>query len=215
MKDLEVWITNINTIEIPSIDSFLDKNEDKILNCLKNEQSRHLFIKSRFFLKNILKKYLHIPIEKIQIHYSKYSKPSIYPPLQFNLSHSKSYITCVVSPFYKVGIDIEFMKDIDALEMGKLIFSQEEWKIFSNLRRGDQKSYFFHTWTCKEAFLKGIGIGLHYPLNKITIKDFAIKNGNHSIKKWQLVPFTLDSEYKSIIAVKNFGESFNLKKYNV
>ena len=54
--------------------------------------------------------------------------------------------------------------DMLSLEMGKVIVGQKQ--LVENLPPEHRDLLFFRLWTLKEAYIKAIGLGLSYPMNK-------------------------------------------------
>lgn len=82
-------------------------------------------------------------------------KPYIpeYPDLQFNLSHSKNIIACVISNL-EVGVDVEHVREIKEATVRK-VFSEKEREIVGHTKEG-----YVRLWTIKEACAKLTGIGM-------------------------------------------------------
>lgn len=84
----------------------------------------------------------------------------------FNISRSNQVAVCALCPYGKIGIDIEFIKDID-LCLYKNQFSKLELRdIYSNSKPMLQ---FYKFWTRKEAIAKLDGRGLGLEFSKIPI----------------------------------------------
>ena len=88
----------------------------------------------------------------------------------FSLSHTADSVAIAVARDLELGIDIEAVSpanDRDKLVEG--FFSLAEWVDFQSLPRHEQEISFFHLWTRKEAFVKGLGLGLSYPLDAFSV----------------------------------------------
>lgn len=92
-----------------------------------------------------------------------------YEQVYFSLSHSGDYVAAVIDD-KPVGIDIE---EIKVKENNKLIeeryFSPGERELIEENPNGSEEG-FFKLWTLKEAFLKSVGGGLGYGIDKFTLK---------------------------------------------
>ncbi len=86
----------------------------------------------------------------------------------FNLSHSGDYVayafTCTP---VEVGVDIERHKSTtNFLELAERFFHPNELKwLISQAQEGECERAFYRLWTGKEAFIKAIGMGMHFPLD--------------------------------------------------
>ena len=69
-----------------------------------------------------------------------------------------------------VGLDIEFVRDnFNCLEIARRFFSPSEIRTLSALASKLQVAAFFNCWTRKEAFIKALGEGLSYSLDRFSV----------------------------------------------
>lgn len=110
-----------------------------------------------------------------KLDYNEYGKPyfSEYPDLHFNISHCREMAVCAVGET-EIGVDIEYVRRYSE-RVPRRAFSENERKILSQSSRAD--SMFFRLWTLKESYVKALGIGISYPLNKA---EFIIDDGIRS-----------------------------------
>ena len=88
----------------------------------------------------------------------KYGKPETENGLCFNLSHSGDYVILAVDDA-DVGCDIEQLRQINALRLGRHVFCERELELLKNST--DRLGCYFRFWTKKEALLKCMGLGFH------------------------------------------------------
>lgn len=132
-----------------------------------------------------------------QIKYTRYDRPYFNGNIDFNISHSGSYVVCAISIEHKVGIDVEEIRKIPLQDFDRE-FSRNEMKaIYSAI---NPMREFYRLWTQKEAFLKAIGTGLNVPLNLVSVVDGLIF---WEKKKWFLAEIGLPdkTEYVSHVCV--------------
>lgn len=81
--------------------------------------------------------------------------------IEFSVSHSGKYVALILADdcHTEVGIDIEKQKD-SKNGIAARFFTEEECAVITTRQR------MFVYWTLKESFLKAIGLGLKYPMNK-------------------------------------------------
>lgn len=115
----------------------------------------------------------------------------------FNLSHSEGLVVCAVNPAGKVGVDTEFMKEVNE-EVARYCLSPGEWGHWSSVACPDERRrIFFRYWTLKEAYgkLEGSGISSH-PLHTL---DFQIHDEAISCLRQHhrlfFRTYTVDREY--------------------
>lgn len=95
-----------------------------------------------------------------------FGKPISSNGVRFNLSHSGSYVLLAVSDS-EVGCDIERVRDVDPLKLGRVVFCVRELELIE--RASDKTAAFFTLWTKKEALLKCMGKGFHRPAKSVDV----------------------------------------------
>ena len=213
-KTVHIWRL---TLPVPekTIEEFKNVlSPDEILR-IKNfhfKPDREQYIASRGGLRNILSHYLNIEPQNICFSYTNYGKPYLdCTDLTFNTSHSGKFIIYAITRKACIGIDIEQLKsDLDFLSLAKTIFSEEEYIKFVMIPPHDKPLAFYRYWTRKEAYLKAIGIGLHYPLNQVQVSFLSTEKPkllsaqlHHSEPHlWQLEEILLDQNCVAAIATR-------------
>ena len=126
-----------------------------------------------------------------EIAVTEYGKPYLprLPDVHFSLSHSGDTALCAVSP-KEIGCDIEAPHRYDEKIAKRFFHSAEQEWLFSR-PADEQADAFFRLWTCKESFIKAIGLGLSLPLD-----SFAVIPGERvrltqtaDARPWQLRSF--------------------------
>lgn len=105
--------------------------------------------------------------------YGESGKPYLenYPELYFSLSHSEDYVVCAISD-KEIGVDIQKEKDNPLERVVARFFSTKENIIYQNLSSNEEKrSWFYRTWSAKEAYIKLTGKGLGQGLSTFSV-DF-------------------------------------------
>jgi 4'-phosphopantetheinyl transferase len=138
---------------------------------------RDRFIFAHGMLRSILARYTGCRPRQIVLKTNAYGKPALAGPtgpggLRFNLAHSGDMVLVALGRDDDVGVDVEFMRSMpDLHQMISRCFSQEEQRYFGHLPAARVERTFFEYWTLKEAYLKGIGRGLSYPLEAVHIEE--------------------------------------------
>lgn len=102
-----------------------------------------------------------------EIKLNEYGKPYVEGGKFFSIAHSGDYALLAMSDVCDIGCDIELLRDCDYERMGKLVFTDSE---LSELKYCDDKrDRFFELWTMKEAFIKCIGEGFHFPVKSLDL----------------------------------------------
>jgi 4'-phosphopantetheinyl transferase len=138
------------------------------------ERDRHRFISARGILRLLLGRYLEQDPAKLQFSYSEYGKPSMKSPadsdLCFNVSHSHELVLYAFTRGRAIGIDVEYINEDRATQqIAERFFSEREVTMFRSLPTDKQTEAFFNCWTRKEAYIKGRGEGLSFPLDQFDV----------------------------------------------
>ncbi len=130
---------------------------------LLNLQHQNDFIAARGSLRSTLAQYTNCSPQALRFEYGNYGKPRLvdYPNLHFNLAHSNGRALIVISEMAVVGVDLEEVRSVPKLlALAKRFFKSSEYEAIVALPESLQPEQFFAYWTCKEAYLKAVGIGL-------------------------------------------------------
>ena len=142
---------------------FLSPDECDRAGRLLNLQHQNDFIAARGALRSKLAEYTNCSPKALRFGYGNYGKPRLvdYPNLQFNLAHSNGRALIVVSETAVVGVDLEKVRSVaELLALAKRFFKSSEYDTIVALPESLQPEKFFAYWTCKEAYLKAVGVGL-------------------------------------------------------
>ncbi|MBQ6251767.1 4'-phosphopantetheinyl transferase superfamily protein [Ruminococcus sp.] len=104
----------------------------------------------------------------------KMGKPSLAdrPDIHYNLSHAKGIAACIVSE-QECGIDCEKVRERRPNVM-KRAFSANERQMVESASAEERDLLFFRLWTLKEAYVKALGTGISYPMDKA---EFSFRGG--------------------------------------
>lgn len=90
--------------------------------------------------------------------------------VHFNLSHSGSWVIAAFTRSFAVGIDVEALSAKSAsARVIEYVLADRESQVLRALPEQKQTAAFFKAWTSKEAFVKGIGVGLSAGLKSIEV----------------------------------------------
>lgn len=125
------------------------------------------------------------------------------PDFHFSLSHSGERVLCAVSSS-PIGCDIEQPRRYDPA-LARRFFHPDESALLFSLPEAEQPAAFFRLWTCKESFMKAIGLGLSLPLS-----DFAVCLGdpptltqNVDARPWRLRSFCSGDYFCALCALSD------------
>jgi 4'-phosphopantetheinyl transferase len=130
---------------------------------------------ARATLRAILGECLGVEPRDLRFSYGERGKPELAGPfagsgLRFNLSHSAGLALCALTGERRIGVDIERVRPLADLEqIADRTFSPRERKAIRRLAPELRHEAFFNCWTRKEAYIKAIGEGLAYPLDRFSV----------------------------------------------
>jgi len=179
------------------------------------ERDRIRYIAARGLLRLLLGRYLSTDGATIQFGYNAFGKPalagSFAGKLHFNLSHAGDWAVYAFALDRKVGIDIEpFHYDGPWRDMAASVFSRNELAEFEAIPQPEKPWAFQRGWVRKEAYVKGRGEGLSYPLDAFAVPLAQLKermpamvmNHDDPIARWSVCSLDLMSGYASALVVE-------------
>jgi len=173
------------------------------------------FIVGRAVLRTIIGKYyIDIEPDRLELCYGSHGKPYLSTPfqggtLQFNQADSNGLALYAFKRISEIGVDLEYMRFVqDADNIVKGSFSEYEKDAFEALSENEKHEAFFNCWTRKEAFIKAIGKGLYYPLDKFDVslapnepvKLISINGDRLKATKWTLIDLKPEISYAAAVA---------------
>ena len=187
------------------------------------EDDRRNFIVARGILRSLIGHYLKINPEAISFQYSKFGKPGIADnnSLQFNISHSKSIAIFAFTKKLTVGVDVEFVNpNIEVRDIAENFFSRNEILNLLALPEQQQALGFFNCWTRKEAFIKAVGEGLSFPLDRFEVslepekpaKLLATDWDPNDVSKWSMYSMSAGVDFVGSLVIE--GSVEKVKFYN-
>jgi 4'-phosphopantetheinyl transferase len=156
------------------------------------------------FMRNVLAPYFNMLAAEIKFSHTALGKPYIEnSKLFFNLSHRNKYGLLAIFKDAEVGVDIEYIKELqDVATFSSYSFSEQEKAIiFSNDKTNPEILFTF--WAFKEAYIKATGTGLSVDISKINLADFFDKETNvmhDDHKLWTLKHLNAEEGYKAAFA---------------
>jgi 4'-phosphopantetheinyl transferase len=133
------------------------------------------FVVARARLRRLLATRLGVRPESVEFVYGAHGKPALARPgpdsdLRFSVSHCNEVAVYAFAYGREIGIDVEALRVIrDADTVAARAFSRRENEAYRALDPCDKPLGFFNCWTRKEAFVKALGDGLSYPLDRFDV----------------------------------------------
>lgn len=226
-NEVQVWSLDLALAEatIHSLYELLNSEERQRADRFHFPHDRVHFIAARGQLRILLARHLNLTPTELQFSYSKYGKPSLVqaPELHFNLSHANTKALLAVTYAGKVGVDIEYtQKEIDVDGIAQRFFANNEYQLLQTLNGTAKHKAFFTAWTRKEAFLKALGKGVAYGLEKVEVsilpeqpaKIIALHDPALELTEWCMFALQPASAYIAALVVKRKNLQIQLGENN-
>jgi 4'-phosphopantetheinyl transferase len=175
---LHIWQAELSADEaqLAAYHALLNADEQQRAARFYFAKHRRRYTVAHALTRCILARYLNLSPQSIVYQVQARGKPQVSDSqnselLHFNLSHSHELMLLAIMPQVEVGVDVEYVdKSRDFLALFEHNFARSEYLAFSHLPEAARRAAFYHTWTAKEAFIKAIGMGMHFPLDKFTVR---------------------------------------------
>ncbi len=212
-KAVQVWCVPLLVSEelVAKYAQCLAEDEQHRAARFRFEADRRKFVVARGAMRHLLSERLGCRAIALTFDYGKHGKPKTTVSstkgrnFHFNLSHSGEMALCALGGDRTVGIDIEKVRPIQRLEsiMERCLVETEKAKVIS--QPVDQQAHdFLQYWTCKEAYLKAIGVGLSQLMTTVEI-DLSLSQlvevPRDCQEGWQLYSLELPETYVGALVV--------------
>jgi len=165
------------------------------------QKDRERFATARGILRDILGRYLGASAAALAFHYGGTGKPALegYPEPRFNVSHSDGLALYAFAIGRDVGIDVELIRPgLSEERIAERFFSSSEVDSLRSMPKERQNEAFFRLWTRKEAYVKGVGMGLAIPLSSFAADD---------VPGWEIQDLSPGPRFCAALAVQGAGWS--------
>lgn len=192
------------------------------------DRHRRRFVTGRGRIREILAARCGCSPREIGFSLNRFGKPSLYAPsraanLRFNASSSELLGAIALATGAEIGLDIEKfapgrIDDCDLIVRQHFARDEREW--FRNLG-SERERAFFRLWTCKEAYLKALGVGLSEELDRFSIDlrgdspsiaRTELENGGQS--GLSLFQFDLGDGYIACLAAPQAGGGIEITRWH-
>jgi 4'-phosphopantetheinyl transferase len=187
MADLEhgvqVWYYRLDPgpDRVAEMLQWLDDAEAERARGFRFDMHSRRFVAGRGTLREILASYAGVGPRTVRFEYGAHGKPYIDGPeclsgLTFSVSNSGELGAVAIARGLELGLDLEQEKaSADHDLVAEREFSAQEQRWYLDLSADRRPKAFFQLWTCKEAYLKGKGLGLN-----ASLKCFSISLGSRA-----------------------------------
>ncbi|OVA13778.1 4'-phosphopantetheinyl transferase superfamily [Macleaya cordata] len=215
-RGIQRWVVDISQWN-PTQDDFsftlslLPLHEHSAITRFVKFEDRKRAVVSRLLQYALVHKVFGIPFDEIIIKRTVEGKPYMetdivnmeFPNFNFNVSHHGDYVAIASEPLYLVGLDIvshvtpknettlEFVKNFSSY------LTSFEWDNIINAGTCNEiLGDFYRYWCLKEAFVKAIGAGLGYRLDRLEFHhtnwtNISVHIDGEESKEWRFWLFEL------------------------
>ncbi len=175
--DVHVWWVDLlaQLGGADQLEEALSPDELDRAQCFRFAVDRRRFVARREMRRHLIGRYLNLEPSAIQFTTGNCDKPAIAGQterggLRFSCSHSGDLALIAFARGREIGVDLERRRPLpDALQLAHTFFSPVERAALASVPAAQQEAAFFDCWTRKEAFIKALGLGLSFPLNRFTV----------------------------------------------
>jgi len=173
--EVHVWRIDLDSpaISLGTMKASLSHKERERADSFRSKQAHDRWVASRAALRHILSTYTGSTPLSLVFRTGPYGKPFLSSPainIPFSLSHTGGLALLAISSESSLGVDVEYVHQIDELEeMSRHFFALSETGEIMALAPQNRLSAFFACWTRKEAFVKALGKGLRVRLDQFRV----------------------------------------------
>jgi len=226
--NIHVWMVHpaVDHSALSSCLQVLSPSEKAKAARFRFEEDRGRFIVGRAVLRKLSSQYMGCKTNEVRFGYNQFGKPYYENStlLKFNLSHSNKLAVIGFSSNLEIGIDIEKVNsDYDFSDIVQTVFSRNELLMLNKLDPADRIARFYELWTRKEAFIKGAGYGLSFPISlmKISVLSDLVETvgsdasaGSKIMQSWSISSFATSPSYRAAVALNGKIKGVTVSTWN-
>ena len=162
----------------------LPLNKQQQIKKLRQPNDQLLSLAGLQLLKIAMPEFSDQPFSLDQLQFPAQAKPFFTGNIDFNISHSKDIVCCVISSTTKVGIDIELQRAVKEATLNKFLNDTPNSSTENDIYQ------FFNLWTKNEAIIKAANHGSIYNMKDIKLEH---NGGYYQNNFWYTYPVDIVS----------------------
>ena len=211
--DVGVWRVGVESGPecLTDMEAVLSREELSRAGAFRSVRNYRRFVVAHAALRHILSQYTGIRPGELRFTKGSQGKPCLaaITSVRFSLSYSSEIAVIAVSQHGEIGVDIERVRNLAWGRLAHRHFTPREVSTLHALARSERRRGFFRLWTCKEALLKAVGVGLAAPLNSFEVelqpgRPASLRKGEG--EAWALAELEAPADYVAAIAVRHRSE---------
>lgn len=227
-KPITIW-SMVKSDLMTALDKYrllLSDSEQERAQRFHFESDREKYTLYHAALRIILSGVVGVSPHKLSLSLADKGKPYLtdFPGIHFNLSHAGEMAVLAVADV-PIGIDVEWIKvKQDCLALARRFFHYDEVKYLEGLPSHKLLNSFFGIWVAKEAFVKALGEGISFGLNKFSIQLTDEKpvvgwlDAHDTLVEsapWQMHYLPMASDYRGCVCYQGQRKEFLFKEYSL
>jgi 4'-phosphopantetheinyl transferase len=185
-------------VPLSTLDGWLSPHERERAGRLHFDIDRCRFVAARGILRSLLA-----------------SQVGVSPSdLRFNLSHTAGRALYAFASKRELGVDAEVMRPLPDMDsLARQVFTAAELSEWLAVPRPDRVAAFFNGWTRKEAFVKALGQGLSFALDRFEVslaleaepRLLRVDPEAGPLSRWSLSAWQPEDGHRAALVVENRG----------
>ena len=220
--EIHLWWARVSEAE-PHLDRLrrtLNSDEDERAARFRVEDARQRFIVARAVLRSVLGRTTGVDPADLVFAYGEHGKPRL--PAggpSFNVSDSGDFVVVALAAA-ELGVDAEVVRPLARQEqLARRICTQREFEAIKSISEAERDAALLRLWTCKEAGLKAIGIGLRGGVKNVEIDleggpSPRIERLCSEIDDWALLPVMLDPTVVCSVVVRGHDWKVDVRPWS-
>ena len=210
---VHLWWARVSEAE-PHLDHLrrtLNSDELERAARFRVEEAARRFVVGRAVLRSLLGRATGVDPADVVFAYGEHGKPRLAsggPP--FNASDTGDFVVVALASA-ELGVDVEVVRPLARRkQLVRRICTQRELEVIESIPEAERDAAILRLWTCKEAALKAIGIGLSGGVKNVEIDlqpDGSpwLRRLRGEVDGWTLLPAMLSPEVVCTIVIRGDG----------
>lgn len=213
--EIHVWHVGLAQpgLSEQTLRTLLSAEEQETADRFRFAADRRRFIIRRAVRRSLLARYLDRPAQGVSFCSGRHGKPGLDPTidladLRFNCSHSRDHALLALTRGREIGIDVAWHDPaLSPQELLPTVFSPHEQLALAQQPPALQAQAFFNAWTRKEAYVKAIGLGLSFPLDRFSVSLspdhpalLEVTTDPREVSRWTLAQLEVGPDYSATVA---------------
>jgi 4'-phosphopantetheinyl transferase len=206
---LDVWVSRLATLEASWFDlTVLDDDERRHAEAFTEADERERYLAAHVALRHLLGSYLQIAPQAVSYVRepcpscgAPHGRPALLAPsspLYFSLARSGELALIAIAP-RPVGVDLEGVPQSETVAAVSALLHPAERAEITAAAPAQRTDIFTRVWTRKEAYLKGVGVGV---ADDLAADYLGITGRETTPAGWALFEVPVGSGYSGAVAVR-------------